>query len=130
MAYQSSSEGADGCQAINDAVEVGVSPCLSSHDQRVSEEASPPSTAEQISRGSISARLKRNSSKLLSLLGLRNPSNGTLLLREEDISIPQTNPAVSSQSSGSYATKDLYSCRSTQSRECPCVGHARNLQKA
>lgn len=82
MAYQSSSEGADGCQAINDAVEVGVSPCLSSHDQRVSEEASPPSTAEQISRGSISARLKRNSSKLLSLLGLRNPSNGTLLLHQ------------------------------------------------
>ncbi|KAH2181741.1 hypothetical protein KXW37_001448 [Aspergillus fumigatus] len=131
MAYQSSSEGADGCQAINDAVEVGVSPCLSSHDQRVSEEASPPSTAEQISRGSISARLKRNSSKLLSLLGLRNPSNaGKTQLREEDISIPQTNPAVSSQSSGSYATKDLYSCRSTQSRECPCVGPAEILAQS
>jgi hypothetical protein len=79
MAHRPSSEEAGGGQAVNDAAERDISSCLSSHDQRVSEEASPPSAAEQISRGSISARLKRNSSKLLSLLGLRNSSNGTLL---------------------------------------------------
>ncbi|PKX95513.1 serine/threonine-protein kinase [Aspergillus novofumigatus IBT 16806] len=122
MAHQPSSEEAGGGQAVNDAVERGVSSCLSSHDQRVSEEVSPPSAAEQISRGSISARLKRNSSKLLSLLGLRNSSNaGKAQLREEETFIHPTNPAESSHSSGSCATKDVYSCRSTQSRECPCV---------
>jgi hypothetical protein len=77
MAHQASSEEAGGCQAVNDTVECGVSSCLSSHDQKVSEEIPPPSAAEQISRGSISARLKRNSSKLLSLLGFRSSSNGT-----------------------------------------------------
>jgi hypothetical protein len=79
MAHQAGSEGAGGCQVVDDAVERGGSPCLSSHDQKIPEESSPSSTAEQISRGSIGARLKRNSSKLLSLLGLRNSSNGTFL---------------------------------------------------
>ncbi|KAF7118356.1 hypothetical protein CNMCM5793_007870 [Aspergillus hiratsukae] len=122
MAHQAGSEGAGVCQVVNDAVEPGGSPCLSSHDQNIPEESSPSSTAEQNSRGSISARLKRNSSKLLSLLGLRNSSNaGKAQPREEETAIHRTNPAESSQSSGSYATKDVYSCRSTQSRECPCV---------
>ncbi|GFF39558.1 serine/threonine-protein kinase cbk1 [Aspergillus udagawae] len=122
MAHQASSEDAGGCQAVNDTVEYGVSSCLTSHDQKVSEEIPPSSAAEQISRGSISARLKRNSSKLLSLLGFRSSSNaGKAQPREGETFIHQTNPAESSQSSGSYATKDVYSCRSTQSRECPCV---------
>ncbi|RHZ57909.1 serine/threonine-protein kinase [Aspergillus thermomutatus] len=122
MAHQAGSEGAGGCQAVYDAVERGGSSCLSSHDQKISEESSPSSASEQISRGRISARLKRNSSKLLTLLGLRSSFNaGKAQPREEETSMHRTNPAESSQSSGSYATKDTLSYKSTQSRACPCV---------